>query len=322
MPRDLVGAARPDARTGLVAPVAYRGPMVSRPARLSRGSVLGVALGVAAACSAGVWVCWRVFVRTAGGQRLDQLALVGARHGRTRLWQYAEQVLEPVSVGYVALVLLATVAIAVARRRWWMAAQVAVLMVGANVTTRLLKYEVLDRPSFGWGQAANTLPSGHTTAAASASAALLFVVTPRARPWVAVLGAGYTFATGWSTLIGQWHRPSDVVAAVLVTTAWFALACALMVLMPGTTTTATAALPTVVRRTPTRVVRAGLVVVAVLGAGAAAVGYGVLAVGTGVPGSAGQLLAYGAGVAAVASAVAAGCAVQLALREHVGRPVG
>ncbi len=103
----------------------------------------------------------------------------------------------------------------------------AVLVGGANLSTQVLKHVVLDRPRLGLGVFdENTLPSGHTTAAASASAALVFVVPPRARPWAALLGAGYTAATGVSTLVGRWHRPSDVVAAVLVVLAWSALACA------------------------------------------------------------------------------------------------
>jgi hypothetical protein len=101
-------------------------------------------------------------------------------------------------------------------------------MGGANLSTQVLKHVVLDRPRLGLAVFdENTLPSGHTTAAASASAALVFVVPPRARPWAALLGAGYTAATGISTLVGRWHRPSDVAAAVLVVLAWSALACAL-----------------------------------------------------------------------------------------------
>ena len=49
----------------------------------------------------------------------------------------------------------------------------------------------------------------------------------RWRPVVAVAGAAYTGATGVSTLVGQWHRPSDVVAAILVVLAWSAGVCAL-----------------------------------------------------------------------------------------------
>jgi membrane-associated phospholipid phosphatase len=196
------------------------------PARTAGPVALCVAVALASAV--GVWLTWRVFVAQYTGQRVDQVVFEGAQYGRGRLWQIAEPVLDVVSVPYIALVLLAAVLIATVRRRWELAVQVAVLMGGANLTTQVLKHAVLDRPDLGITPgAANALPSGHTTAAASVSAALVFVVPPRARPWAAVLGAGYTSATGISTLIGRWHRPSDVVAAVLVVLAWSALACAL-----------------------------------------------------------------------------------------------
>lgn len=205
---------RPDLRPGLGA---------------GRAAAVTVSLLVALASAVGVWLLWRVFVLSFTGQRVEQVVLEGAELGRGRLWQLAEPVLEIVSVPYVALVLLAAVLIATVRRRWELALQVAVLMGGANLTTQLLKHGVLERPALGitpdWAE--NTLPSGHTTAAGSVSAALVFVVPPRARPWAALLGAGYTSATGISTLVGRWHRPSDVVAAVLVVLAWSALACAL-----------------------------------------------------------------------------------------------
>ena len=226
-------------------PVAYRGPVSSPvaspgtapvpaarpaadPADVGRS---GVAHGLTtAACAAtGIWLLWRLFVDTAGGQRVDQAVFEGAAYGRTRLWQVAQPVLDLISVPFLALVLLGTVLIAIGRRRWGLAVQVALLVGGANLTTQVLKNIVFERPDLGATSAgyANTLPSGHTTVAASVSAALVFVVPPRARPWAAVLGALYTAATGVSTLIGRWHRPSDVAAAVLVVLAWSGFACAL-----------------------------------------------------------------------------------------------
>ena len=184
-------------------------------------------LTITALAAFGVWLTWRIFVGSAAGQRVDQAVFDGAKFGRTRLWAVAEPVLEVISVPYIALVLALAIGIAIARRRWALAIQVALLMGGANLTTQLLKYVVLDRPDLGSAYVGhNTLPSGHTTAAASVSAALVFVVPPRGRPWAAVLGAVYTAGTGVSTLIGRWHRPSDVVAAVLVVLAWSGLACA------------------------------------------------------------------------------------------------
>ena len=198
-----------------------------------RGDVLP-GIVVAAVAAIGICIDWRVFVDTWAGQRVEYATLKGARYGQNKLWHVAEPVLNVVSVSFIAAVLLAAVLIAVLRRRWMLAVQVAVLMTGANLTTRILKLVIVDRPDLGVaGPRMNTLPSGHTTAAASIAAVLVLVVPPRARPWAAVLGAVYTAATGVSTLVGQWHRPSDVVAAVLVVTAWGGLTSAIVARHPG-----------------------------------------------------------------------------------------
>ncbi|HEY0218106.1 MAG TPA: phosphatase PAP2 family protein [Cellulomonas sp.] len=206
------------------------GPRV--PWRTSAGTVRRVTLSLLVAVLAllGVLACWRVFVLTEHGQAVDQASLEGAHIGQSRLWELAEPVLDVVSVGFIAAAILACAVIAVVRRRWGLALCAAGLLIGANVTTRVLKVWLLDRPELGHGPTFNTLPSGHTTAAASVAAAVLIVVPPRARPWAAVLGAGYAGATGVSTLIGQWHRPSDVLAGLLVVLAWGALACAVLAL--------------------------------------------------------------------------------------------
>ena len=168
---------------------------------------------------------WRVLVLSGRGQWLDDAALDGAVYGQGTLWRLAEPVLDVVSLGFLVVALGGTVLLALLRRRWGLALQVVILVVGANITTQLLKRWCLERPDLGITGTTNTLPSGHTTVAASVSMALLLVFPRRGRPAVAVLGAGYTAATGVATLVGQWHRPSDVLAAVLVVLAWTALVC-------------------------------------------------------------------------------------------------
>ena len=202
---------------------------MTRPDPLARArATRRVAAAVVAVLAAvGVWATWRVFVGSARGQLLDEIAFEGSYFGRTTLLTVAEPVLEIVSIPFMAAVLVAAMLLAVVRRRVLVAVQVAVVMGGSNLATQLLKHVVLPRPEFHVGMDANTLPSGHTTAAASVSAALLFVVPRRLRPVAAVLGAGYTVATGVSTLVGRWHRPSDAVASVLVVLVFVALACAL-----------------------------------------------------------------------------------------------
>jgi len=185
------------------------------------------ALALAVLSSVGVWVLWKTFVDSGRGQRVDELARRGATYGQGHLWRLAEPVLDVVSVSFVALGIVVAIGVALLRRRWWLALQVAVLVGGANLTTQVLKADVFTRPHLaeGW-TGANTLPSGHTTVAASVSVALLLVVPRGARPVVALLGAAYTGATGVSTLVGQWHRPSDVVAGLLVVSAWTGVVCA------------------------------------------------------------------------------------------------
>lgn len=173
----------------------------------------------------GTWLTWRYFVQTTAGQRLDATAFQGSEIGRNTLWRAAEPVLDIVSVPFIVIVIGAAALIAIVRRRWLLAVQVAVLVGGANITTQLLKHAVLDRPELtddigpGW----NSLPSGHTTVAMSVAAALVLVVPRRIRPVVAIFAAGYAALTGISTMIGGWHRPSDVVAAIAVVLAWAGL---------------------------------------------------------------------------------------------------
>ncbi|NED98639.1 phosphatase PAP2 family protein [Phytoactinopolyspora halotolerans] len=179
-------------------------------------------------CAAGVvgtWLTWRYFVGTSVGQRIDDTAFRGSEIGHTTLWRVAEPVLEIVSIPFIVVVLGAAAVIALIRRRWLLALQVTILVGGANITTQFLKYVVLDRPDLAdtAGAIDNSLPSGHTTVAASVAAALLLVVPRHTRPTVAVLAAGYTAATGVATMVGGWHRPSDVVAALTVVMAWAGL---------------------------------------------------------------------------------------------------
>lgn len=186
-----------------------------------------LALAVSLLAVVGVWASWYVLVRRPDGQRLDGAAVDGALYGQGALWQPARAVLDVVSIGFLVLVLAAVVLAAVLRKHWGLAVQAAVLIGGANVTTQLLKHNLLARPDYGITTGTvNSLPSGHTTVAASVAMAVLLVVPRTARPAVALLGAAYTAATGIATLVGQWHRPSDVVAAVLVVLAWTGAVCA------------------------------------------------------------------------------------------------
>lgn len=272
----------------------------------------------AIAATVGVFGMYAVFVRTRTGQLVDQAAFLGAVRGQSQLWDSARQILDLVSVPFVAAVLAASMLIAALRRRWLQAAQVALLVAGANLTTQVLKTVVFTRPFLDVGSPhGNALPSGHTTVAASSAAALLFVVPRRARPLAAVLGAVYTVLTGVATMVGQWHRPSDVVAAVLVVLAWSGLACALSAwgapeVLPGT--------PRPLPGSGGSAVAGALLVLAALGAGAGA--YVTLKSTRTIAGgslTSGQMLtAYIGGALGVVAVTSLTFALLLAVRQAVG----
>lgn len=188
----------------------------------ARTSVAAVA--IALCCALGVVGLYLFYVRSERGQQLDAAAFRGAEIAWPWGSEIAFQVLDVISIVTIAAAIIVILFIAIARRRWAIAVAATVVVAGANATTQLLKSYVFTRPVFADGAwFSNSLPSGHTTVAASISFAMLIVVPVAARSSVTVLGVIATCATGISTMIQQWHRPSDVVAAVLVSAGWAAL---------------------------------------------------------------------------------------------------
>lgn len=283
------------------------------PARVTSARLVPrvVALVTFAAFAVAFGQTVRIFLGTAAGQRFDELALAGSEHGSSTLWRVAGPVLDVVSVAFIAVAVVVVLVIAALRRAWGLGLQVAVLVAGANLTTQVLKHDVLERADLGvlTQRPGNSLPSGHTTVAASVAIALLLVVPRRTRPYVALLGAAWTAATGVSTLVGQWHRPSDVLAALLVVGAWTGLVVAFTPRSAVDRTSGGAISTT-----------AGVVI---LGLGAlAGAGFAVLTLGAGVtvPGlEADDVIAYAGSVAAVVGLTCVLFLVALQLRQEAAR---
>ena len=165
------------------------------------------------------------FVRTTTGQYIDESALVEAAAAKRWVGDQVSHFLDALPVSSVVIGAVIVLIVTIWRRRW-LAAGVAVLaMVGANLSTQFLKATLPDRPDRGVPTLdLNSLPSGHSTLAASSAVAVFLVVSPRWRPFVAFVGGSYAVVSGTSTLINQWHRPADVLAAYLMVGAWSAIA--------------------------------------------------------------------------------------------------
>jgi len=189
------------------------------------------AYGVAAAAAA--VALGLAAIRTETGQRWDDA-------GRGGMWAYdqpavvrgADRLLDTISVASLALFGAAIVVVALLRGRPRLAAAAGVVLVGANVTTQVVKgsYERTDLV-YGWWTEPGAFPSGHTTVAMSLAMALMIVVPPAIR-WTAALGGcSYAAAVGIAVIALDWHRPSEVVGAYLVVVAWTALVMAGLTLL-------------------------------------------------------------------------------------------
>jgi len=168
-------------------------------------------------CAAALAATYYFFVRTTTGQFIDESALVEAAGISGTAGKASTQFLDWLPAASALIASIVVLFVTVARRRWAAAGIALAAAAGANVATQVLKGLVPVRPFRGIETLDfNSLPSGHTTLAASAAAAVFLLVSPRWRPLAGFLGGSFAAAAGVSTLINQWHRPADVVAAFLV----------------------------------------------------------------------------------------------------------
>jgi len=191
---------------------------------------------LAAAEVVGFAALTRFFVQTVHGQRIDWIALTGNEIGQRTVEGPINTALNTISVVSLVIATVVVVFIAAIRRRIAVAVVSVLLIVGANVTSELLKM-TLARPSLGVdtarAAAGNSLPSGHTTVAASVAVALVLALPTRVRGVGALIGTVVTAFVGVATLSAGWHRPSDAVASVLLVGAWASVAGLLLLLVRG-----------------------------------------------------------------------------------------
>jgi membrane-associated phospholipid phosphatase len=181
-----------------------------------------------------------IVVRTHRGQTIDDAAVDG-RTTRAAVLTATARVLNTISIASLALGSAAIMMVAIARRRPHLAVTAGIVILGANVTTQLLKDVVLKRPDLVGRPdplgLTNTFPSGHSTVAMSLAVAFILVVPARARFAAALGGLAYATLVGAGTVTAGWHRPSDVIGAYLVVMVWAGAAVALLISTEGTVRT-------------------------------------------------------------------------------------
>jgi membrane-associated phospholipid phosphatase len=122
---------------------------------------------------------------------------------------------------YVVLAAI-PVLVALGRGRVRVAAMIAIVLLGANETTQLLK-PLLASPRLpvAWAPISSaSWPSGHATAAMALALCAVIAAPARLRPAVAAAMAAFAVAVSYSFLELTWHYPSDVLGGFLVAGVW------------------------------------------------------------------------------------------------------
>ena len=178
---------------------------------------------------------WGVAVRTLTGQQYDNLAYesfsgtvsAAVSAGSSAFAGFltmlgGDIMLGPVKLSVVAVpdvvFGLAALVVIVLRKRWRLLAQMigfaAVAVIAAELLKNLLPRQTLDMSSLK--TAGNSAPSGHVAVAVVVALALLCVVPRVLRAVVAIIGACYVTLVGVAMMADGWHRPADVVMALLL----------------------------------------------------------------------------------------------------------
>lgn len=174
-------------------------------------------------------LAWAV-LHADGVRHLDARLLVHASADRFgTLGDLANPVADLGNLLPQVLLLLAGLAVALRAGRREAAVAGLVLVIGANLTTLLLKHALAaprHDPVLGWWQVGETsFPSGHATAAfAMAAAWSFFFVPPRRRRPVACAGFLLACLVAASVVVLRFHFFSDVLGGLLVALAWTAIA--------------------------------------------------------------------------------------------------
>lgn len=191
-----------------------------------------MALVVAVCCGLATYGVHWIFVGTITGQSVDQFVLEQATAARVLHEPAASLLSGSVFAPLVVTSCLALVALALRRRAPWHAVAAALLVIGANATTQVLKLLVFDRPDLLQLGAPNSMPSGHTTVISSIALGLVLLAPPAMRIPAATVGLAGSLVVGAATVVMGWHRLSDVAAALLVSLAWAGTLFALLMLRP------------------------------------------------------------------------------------------
>ena len=202
--------------------------------------------GLALACAVGFVLTLVVALHTSRGLHDDALLF---RHvdGNValpvRAAGAARTLLLGIDAAFLVIAVVVIAGLAAAQRRPSRAlAAVAVVLCSVG-SAEALKHGLPHLASVIPAGRPPTIPSGHTSIAASLGLAVVLASPPVLRPAAALVGAAYAAAVGLSVIVLGWHYPADVVAAFFLSGFWAAaIAAAVGAAAPRPTISAAGAL--------------------------------------------------------------------------------
>lgn len=162
---------------------------------------------------------YSVAVLTRPGQQIED-SILRSVNGATLLKSGA--VLDAISIPAVLVVVVLVLVIAMARHRPAAAVQASTLIVGALVTTQIIK-AIAPRPELTASTLSNSFPSGHTTIAVAGVLALATAFGRHLRPIIMLVGTIFSAVVAEQTVAYGWHRVSDVAGACAVSMLWLGI---------------------------------------------------------------------------------------------------
>jgi membrane-associated phospholipid phosphatase len=183
---------------------------IARPLTLAAAGLAAFAVVMVSAYAIGPTVRW------------DATALHGLRtlSEHRWIWVINDGLAHSVDLPWLMMGLLAVCGAGVLWGRNRQAVGAAVLVVGACLTSQLIKIVAAHpryQPILGANQLSQeAFPSGHATAAMALALAAILVAPSRWRLTTAIVGGGFALAVSMAVMIQGWHFPSDVLAGVLI----------------------------------------------------------------------------------------------------------
>ncbi len=173
------------------------------------------------AAAAGAVVFRLLGTRTTAGRHFDLSAVQSGLALPKHALDSSDAVLTAVSLVSFVLIGGLLVGVSLFRRRFDLAAAVAVTVAGSFGTTEFLKSHLHHREGAP-GDLAHGFPSGHSTVALALGLSFILVTPNRRRLIVAAAAALYAALMGATLVFYAWHFPSDVGGGFCIATAWAA----------------------------------------------------------------------------------------------------